>query len=135
MRSFVWRSSGYTAERTDSSFLYDHQAAWSIACQGTDCRNPGWGAVYGLAVPAERQTCNGSCRAVLLPEARTRSNAGGGKKHSSELPDNRDRHDHELKRVAPLYPASKRQRRTSADAGSGPDPVGQGSLADSGVLR
>ena len=26
-------------------------------------------------------------------------------------------------------------RRTSADAGSGPDPVGQGSLADSGVLR
>ena len=26
-------------------------------------------------------------------------------------------------------------RRTSADAGSGLDPVGQGSLADSGVLR
>lgn len=44
------------------------------------------------------------------------SKAGGGKKHSSELPENRDRHDHELKRVAPLYPASKRQRRTSADA-------------------
>ena len=59
---------------------------------------------------------NGSCRAVLLPDARTRSKAGGGKKHSSELPENRDRHDHELKRVAPLYPASKRQRRTSADA-------------------
>lgn len=59
---------------------------------------------------------NGSCRAVLLPDARTRSKAGGGKKHSSELSENRDRHDHELKRVAPLYPASKRQRRTSADA-------------------
>ena len=58
---------------------------------------------------------NGSCRAVLLPDARTRSKAGGGKKHSSELPENRDRHDHELKRVAPLYPASKRQRRTSAE--------------------
>ena len=27
MRSIVWRSSGHTAERTDSSFLYDHQAA------------------------------------------------------------------------------------------------------------
>ena len=34
MRSIVWRSGGYTAERTDSSFLYNHQAAWSIACQG-----------------------------------------------------------------------------------------------------
>ena len=29
-------------KRTDSSFLYDHQAAWSIACQGTDRRNPVW---------------------------------------------------------------------------------------------
>ncbi len=39
MRSIVWRSSGYTAERTDSSFLYDHQAARSTACQGTDRRD------------------------------------------------------------------------------------------------
>ena len=42
MRSIVWRSSGYTAEGTDSSFLYDHQAAWSTACQGKDRRDPVW---------------------------------------------------------------------------------------------